>query len=370
MKKVLIKIFFFLMNVIYLFIKLRPVKKQVTLVSRESNRESLDFAMLRIELEETYGYKVVVLSKTFEKTAIGLVAYGFHMLRQMWEFAASKVVIADTYCIIISNLKHRKNLRVVQIWHAISAIKKFGYQTVGKNDGAKKEIAKLMNMHKGYDYVISASEETDNFFSEAFGIDKKNIVRQGLPRIDYIRKVDQKQTALILKEYPSLAESNRKIILYAPTIRKGRGIDLHSLFSAFRDDEYIFIVKLHPLDNCTVKVKKDNVIYDDKFIPYDFLHLADCVISDYSSFAVEASLVDKRLYFYLYDYDEYKKFTGINIDFDKEAIHPYVAKDTEELIKIIEREYNSDLMYEFRYKYVDKSLSNVTKRLGAFIDCI
>ena len=69
-------------------------------------------------------------------------------------------------------------------------------------------------------------------------------------------------------------------------------------------------------------------------------------------------------------YDEYKKFTGINIDFDKEAIHPYVAKDTEELIKIIEREYNSDLMYEFRYKYVDKSLSNVTKRLGAFIDCI
>ncbi len=370
MKKILIKMFFFFMNTLYLLMKLRPVTKQVTLVSRESDEESLDFAMLRQELEKSYGYKVVILSKKLEKSPVGLMPYVLHMLRQMWEFAVSKVVVTDTYCIMISNLKHKSDLHIVQIWHAVSAIKKFGYQTIGKKDGAEEDLAKLMNMHRKYDYVISASEATDRFFSEAFDIDSEKLVRQGLPRIDYIRNVDEQNTQEILREYPNLIEEKRKIILYVPTMRKGRGVPLEKLFREFKEDEYVFIVKLHPLDDCTAKIEKSNVIYDDKFISYDFLNLADCVVSDYSSFSVEASLTEKELYFYLYDYEEYQESTGLNIDFMKESISPYVAEDGKQLAKIIAKEYNLDLMYKFRNKYVDNSLTDVTEKLGEFIDCI
>jgi CDP-ribitol ribitolphosphotransferase len=37
------------------------------------------------------------------------------------------------------------------MWHALSAVKKFGWQTVGSEDGTRERTARIMRMHKGYD---------------------------------------------------------------------------------------------------------------------------------------------------------------------------------------------------------------------------
>lgn len=54
------------MHVIYNIFKLRKTKKQITLVSRQSNEETLDFRMLRLALKKSGKYKVVVLTKNWK----------------------------------------------------------------------------------------------------------------------------------------------------------------------------------------------------------------------------------------------------------------------------------------------------------------
>ena len=62
--------------------------------------------------------------------------------------------IIDGYCIPVSVLHHRKELRVVQVWHALGAIKKFGRQALSVPGGRDKELAERMGMHKHYDAVL------------------------------------------------------------------------------------------------------------------------------------------------------------------------------------------------------------------------
>ena len=37
------------------------------------------------------------------------------MLKQMYHISRSKVIILDTYCYLISNLKHKKDLVVIEV---------------------------------------------------------------------------------------------------------------------------------------------------------------------------------------------------------------------------------------------------------------
>ena len=112
----IIKIINFILNVIYLLFKCFRRRKQITLISRESNNITTDFKLLSEELKkELPDYKIVVLCKKMDNKLL----YAFHMLKQMYHISRSKVVILDTYCYLISNLKHKKDLVVIQIWHAI-----------------------------------------------------------------------------------------------------------------------------------------------------------------------------------------------------------------------------------------------------------
>ena len=140
-----VKVFKLLLNVIYLFFKLFRRRKQITLISRESNEITLDFLLLKNELEkELKDYKIVVLCKMIDNKFL----YMFHILKQMYHISRSKVVILDTFCIPISVLKHKKGLEVIQIWHALGLMKKAGYAILDKDEGRDSKESKLFNMHK------------------------------------------------------------------------------------------------------------------------------------------------------------------------------------------------------------------------------
>ena len=99
------------------------------MISRQANRPSLDFLLIKTHiLRQNPKIRVVTLCHTLEKRLnariIDLIKYGFHMLKQMYHIATSKVVILDTYCIVISLLKHRKDLQIIQIWHSMGSMKK------------------------------------------------------------------------------------------------------------------------------------------------------------------------------------------------------------------------------------------------------
>ena len=356
-------------------------KNKVAIISRESDDMTIDIRLLEKELTSR-GIEVEVLCKLLRKKfALSSLAYFKYISLQKKAIRTSGVVIVDTYCIPVSLGTHSRDTKVVQMWHALSAIKKFGWQTVGKPDGTNSIVAHLMKMHNGYDYVLAPSDVTAKHFCEGFRTDKNKIVKLGLPRIDYILSEDTHITKRIREKY-GLIDDNRKIILYAPTFRKGKNIDVSELSSKFDSEKYVIIAKLHPLD---IKLYKDGyvadetkeknnceIIVDDEYNTYDWLKVCDIIISDYSSLIVEASLVNKPIYLYTFDEEEYSKSTGLNVSFDEEAIGKYKFSDSCKLADEIDKNgikgYDFTALRDFRNKYIAVSTDNCTGKLADFIE--
>lgn len=365
MKEFIIKIGIMILRIIYMPMKLLKTQNKIVYISRQFNNPTLDFVLLESEIKKLDGnIKNVILTKRIEKGLLKSLLYMMHMLKQMYHVATSKVVVLDSYCIVVSVLKHKKETKIIQLWHALGAIKKFGYQTIGKISGASKSIADIMCMHKNYDYILCPSKETEKYYLEAFNADESKIKYMAMPRVDYL--LQEKNTDKIYEEYPQL--KNKINVLYVPTFRKGKRIKINKLIEDFDTNKYNLIIKLHPLDRKQYRYKeKEGVIFDNKFKSYDLFEVSDIIITDYSSLAIEASLIDKQIYFYTYDIEEYKNDPGLNIDFEKEHIGKYVAKTSDKILELLEEEYDYSTLENFKNKYIAVDTNNCTEKLSKYI---
>lgn len=355
------------LNFIYFFIKIFPCKNKITMLSRQSDKVSIDFEYISNEIiKRNKNIKIKVLCKVLKKDPIERFKYCIYILRCMYHISTSKVCVLDGYSIPISLLKHKKNLEIIQIWHASGAIKKFGYQSLNKKEGRGTEIAKIMQMHKNYNHVIAPSMSTAKFYEEAFGVSEDKIVINGLPRLDYILGDEQsnKKVQEFFKTHPKF--KNKKTILYVPTFRKelNNSKNIKDLVKSIDLSKYNFIIKLHPLDK---NKKNSKYIVDKKYNTYDLLKISDYIITDYSAVAFEASILNKPLYFYVYDIDNYYKVRGLNIDLFKEMPNS-TSKNPKTIIKSIENNnYNFEELQNFKTKYMGKDYYNNTKKIVDFI---
>lgn len=357
------------LNIIYFFIKMCPIKEKVVMLSRQSNKPSIDFEFIKNEiLKRDNKIEVEILCKIIQKDFKERLSYCFYILKCMYHIATSKVCIVDGYSIPVSILKHKKNLQIIQIWHASGAIKKFGYQSINKKDGRSTEIAQIMKMHKNYNYVIAPSKATAKFYEEAFRVQEEKIIIKGLPRLDYILsdELGSNKIKEFYKKYPKFKNNKKKTILYVPTFRNNSSStnQLEKLISKINFAKYNLIIKLHPLDKSTNAYK---YTVSKKYTTFDLLKVADYIITDYSAVAFEASILNKPVYFYVYDIEEYEKTRGLNIDLFKE-MSSCTSKDIKEILKNIEdNNYNYSELENFRDKYMGKDYYNNTQKLVDFI---
>jgi len=149
-----------ILQIIYSVLKLFPTKnKKILFLSRQSNELSLDFSMLKEELEvQCSDLQIVAICNRMDDKKEGKVRFGWNMLRSMYHLATSRVCVLDAYWPAVSLLKHKKTLTVIQMWHALGKIKQSGYQTLGKESGRGKKMAELLCMHRNYDYIIAGGE--------------------------------------------------------------------------------------------------------------------------------------------------------------------------------------------------------------------
>ena len=135
MKNVVLYLARTVMRVIYFFIKLfTRQKEKVTFLSRQSDTMSIDFKLLKEMFNKETTLKIEVLCKKIPDNLGGQIGYCFYIVKCMYHIATSKACIIDGYNIPVSSLKHKKGLEIVQIWHAMGAIKKFGYQILDMED--------------------------------------------------------------------------------------------------------------------------------------------------------------------------------------------------------------------------------------------
>lgn len=378
---ILLFLFKWHLRIIYFFIKLfTKQKKQVFFLSRQSNDVSLNYQMLIDELEkENIGVKVICKKissgvnsivrnekkkRKNDKEMLNIISYYFNLYKQMFYASTSKVIVIDGYNIVPSLLNHKKGTVIIQLWHSLAAIKKFGYQTLNYEDGMNYKIAKMLCMHKNYDYVISGSTAMNKYFAEAFNVNKDKVLDIGTPTIDYLLSNDEKTSKKIYKEYPIL---KKKInILYAPTFRSDGRNNVLELIKSFDTKKYNLIISLHPKDK--INIKSDVICIDrNKYTTYDFLRICDYVITDYSAVSVDACVLNKKVLLYLYDYDKYSKENGININLFKELPN-CTFENINDLIKVIDKNNYNDTGYQkFRKKYVSSLNGGCSKKIVKLI---
>lgn len=367
MKVLLIEILKFFLRIIYAPIKLFKTKDRIVYLSRQSNDKSLDMRLLEKEIDKQCpNTEQVFRLKMIPESLGGKISYCFSVIGDMYYLATSKVAILDTYSITVSCLKHKKSLKVIQMWHALGALKKFGLQSVGTKEGRDEKISRAMCMHKNYDYVLSPSKKTAKFYMEAFGCDNSKIKICSLPRVDDIL-TDNNAASKFFTENPGL--SHDKIVLYLPTFRERDAYIAEQLKVEFRDvDGYRLIISAHPLFS---KIKIENEFsYSGDFSTYDLMKIADVIITDYSACAFEASVLMKPLYFFVPDYDEYSSERGINVDLKKE-MPSATFENAEELVNAIKlNNYDFDMLYKFKCEYVENTKANNAEILAKFVSML
>ena len=363
----ILKVMIVILNFIYFFMKMIPSSDKIVMISRQSNRVNLDFKLLGNILHKKY--KIIYLCKTLDggvKSKLSdKIKYGIHMLRQMYHLATSKVCILDSYCPTVSVLKHKKSLTVIQMWHSIGTMKKFGYAILDTEEGTRKKIAKTMHMHKNYDIILVASKAYINHLVSGFNCDESKFVVKTLPRVDLLLNKDfeLKTKNKILKKYPKLKQKQN--ILYCPTFRKNEkkfNIAVLNLINSIDSTKYNLIIKLHPLSK--IKIHSDKAIVDNNFSSFEMLFIADKVVSDYSCIIYEAGLRKIPLYFYNYDMNDYKTKRGLAIDYDE--LPGYTRNTAQELVKTFDLKYDYHYLNKFINKYISNT-KNCTKEIVKLI---
>ena len=355
----IIDVFKFSLNLFYLPFKLLKSRKKITFISRQSNTTPLEFQMIIDSLKKE-NIEIITVSQKIEKNIKSLFINFLLFFKEMYHIATSKMLIVDGYCILSSCLKHKKDLIILQTWHANGIIKKIGLQTIPSRSKKARKLAIKMNMHKNYDYVLSSSKESSKVFLEAFDIKEENLLEVGTPMLDYLY-----YKKYVIKNGDKLFPKNNKLnVIYMPTIRKNSKLDMNELVNNFDFEKYNLYVKLHPIyqdDNIDPRIKVIKGYSGEQV-----LSLADYVITDYSNIAFEAILCNIPVLLYLPDHEEYVKDPGLNIDVLTE-FSKYSSQNIKDILKMLDDEYDFKFSNKFAKKYIEFYDGKCVKRIKKFI---
>lgn len=353
------------LSFLYGFLKIFPTKpKKVLFLSRQADDLSLDFVMLKEQLlKQDEEIEIVAICNRLDDSKSGLLGFAWDTLRSMYHMATSSVCVLDAYWPVISILKHKEKLTVIQMWHAIGKIKKSGYQTLGKASGRSAQTAHLLAMHRNYDIIIAGGEAWNPYYCASFDTTEDKLVNIGLPRIDHLLQTEEANREAVYAAYPELQE--KQVILYAPTFRRNMELQWEPLLDEVDFDRYILIIKGHP--NQKIECSHPGVMMCPEFKAVDLLAVCDYLITDYSAIAVEAAVLNKKTYYYLYDFDAYMENNGINVSpFD--SMPGCAFHDAKTLMEdLTSGNYRQDVLDAYRQRYLPPELGTSTEKLAALV---
>ncbi|MBR0455568.1 MAG: CDP-glycerol glycerophosphotransferase family protein [Firmicutes bacterium] len=352
---------------IYAVMKLFPVKNnKIVFCSRQSSDVPLDFALIQKELARRQdGLCFVNICNRIGKGAGAYASFAADTLRSMKHMATSRVCVLDAYWPAASMLHHKEELTIIQIWHAIGKIKKSGMITAGAKTGRDPKIAALFNMHEKNDYIIAGAKAFDQFYRDSFGDYDYTLMNYGLPRIDYLIDNEEANRDRFFAENPEL--KGRTILLYAPTFRRGMEARWQDIIEVVDPDKYTLIIKNHPTQRIEGERPAEHVRYFDDWTAVDLLAASDYVITDYSAIALEAAVLRKKTLYWVYDYDEYVRDNGLNVDMF-ESMPGLAFRDAAEMMAFIDRgEYPMERLDAYRQKYLPEDLGHSAEKIAQLI---
>lgn len=336
-----------------------PIRKKVLFVSVRGSRLQENAKAVY----DAYDGKKVVFSQMYPHSKLD-------RLRLYWHLFSSKVIVTDDYLRYLRLFKLKDKQKIIQIWHACGAFKKFGL------DYPSADIKTERQTHYQYDTVVVSAEGVREIYAGAFGIDTDHVRALGVPRTDKLldKAYIEREKEAFYSQHPQLI--GKKVLLYAPTFRENRGkrvrldpkLNWDEVSSALGDD-MVLIVKNHP-------VMKYDLLKGEQYpnilnMPTEntsrLMIVCDVMITDYSSVIFEAALLNKQTVFYCPDYQNYERDFYLKFP---EDLYGELTTNQAELLKAIRVVLDApqmDRLEQFKKAYMGSCDGHSTERVVALI---
>ncbi len=310
-----------------------------TIVLASPRKRRLDGNLLHIEraVRATRpDLRCIVLSEPYAYGLLGKLAYAPRRVLAMDHLRKESLEVVDNAWLPVHVAPHPPRTTVVQVWHAVGALKRFGLDTVPPPGEPERSF-----LHRHYDWVVASGEASREPWSRAFGTPLDRVTALGSPRTDMLLDATALAAARerVLGRYPALR--GRRVVTYAPTFR-GRGpgkrpapgLDAAGLHAAL-DPSDVLLLKSHPnLDFRLVHAGGFDVVADPADDMNDVLAATDILITDYSSAIFEFALLRRPLVLLVPDLAEYEREPGLYLDYRTDMIGTQV-NDTDGVAEAI-----------------------------------
>lgn len=357
-----------------LFKPVKPKNHLTLLVSFEENAQALirsykaHAESLSYEMTVLYTRHAVSLKKELEGVGSFYLneKHPLHLLKAVLILFKSKVVITDNYFLMTSVLNRRPQTTCIQVWHANGSLKKFGLEDVTNQNRPASDISRFKKVYRSFDFVTVGSDAMADVFKKSFGLRDGQLLKTGIPLTDVYYEEHKPE---LKHKWP------KKIILYAPTFRD---YDMQSFRLPFTEEqltnalngEYMLLVKLHPavLHQISASFESELIKNVSDMRLHDLLKAADILITDYSSVPFEFALLNKPIFFFTYDLEEYDQKRGL-IDNYTSVIPGKACHDSEALLEeMTKKPFRAEEMKRFSEKWNMYSDGNSSKKLLQFAE--
>ena len=233
-----------------------------------------------------------------------------------YEYATAGYWVVN--CRLPFRLVKKKQQKYVQCWHG-TPLKKLGLDidvgTYSTTSMAGMRYSYAVDSIR-YDYFLSPSDYASKRFCSSFNIPSEKIVELGYPRNDSLI-VDAENTQKKCDIKNSLNIPNdKKVILYAPTWRDKQyssenqnyffdnPLEDKRFIDEF-DDSFVFLFRGHYFTESSKESRRfiDVSTYNDV---NDLYLISDALITDYSSVFFDYALLNRPIYFFMYDREHYE----------------------------------------------------------------
>lgn len=214
-----------------------------------------------------------------------------------------------------------------------------------------------------YNYMIAPNPFSYEVFQSAFRINKERLIQTGYPRNDYLVQVTPNEIDAIKERFG--LPKDKKVLLYAPTWRdnsynvRGYLFELKANFKRWKEmlsKEYVILFKPHYLIINTFKMSEeleDFVYLVDADADINDCYVAsDVLVTDYSSVFFDYANLQRPIYFYMFDLEEYAdELRGFYFDIHKDLPGDIFVDEEELLTEIVKGSFNQAKLESFSKEF-------------------
>lgn len=209
------------------------------------------------------------------------------------------------------------------------------------------------------DFLCVESEYEKMIFRTSFKAKESSFIECGRPGSDILWNCTQEDYYLFRKKLN--IPDDKKVILYAPTwrdsINQGKTYDIappidFKKWEKELKDEYIILFRAHHITTNILGVRFNDFVRNvsDYSNVNELMIASDILISDYSSMITDYAVLERPIFSFAYDYDDYLKSRGTYVEIDEVLPNKSCRTEDELLDRIKTIDYERECANTKRFK--------------------